>query len=124
MTVIYIKKKMSKPKLFSNNFEKLKRKDLYFDDIKNSDPISIFYEKNEALKSLTINDEFEENMYIELMPCKTQKKTKSKNNELNFSNIILISERSCPEELNLEKNINMLEKTITKAETNGKNDLD
>ena len=58
------------------------------------------------------------------MPCKTQKKTKSKNNELNFSNIILISERSCPEELNLEKNINMLEKTITKAETNGKNDLD
>ena len=63
-------------------------------------------------------------MYIELMPCKTQKKTKNKNNELNFSNIILISERSCPEELNLEKNINMLEKTITKAETNGKNDLD
>ncbi len=124
MTVIYIKKKMSKPKLFSNNFEKLKRKDLYFDDIKNSDPITIFYEKNEALKSLTINDEFEENMYIELMPCKTQKKTKSKNNELNCSNIILISERSCPEELNLEKNINMLEKTITKAETNGKNDLD
>ncbi len=115
---------MSKPKLFSNNFEKLKRKDLYFDDIKNSDPITIFYEKNEALKSLTINDEFEENMYIELMPCKTQKKTKSKNNELNCSNIILISERSCPEELNLEKNINMLEKTITKAETNGKNDLD
>jgi hypothetical protein len=124
MTVIYIKKKMSKPKLFSNNFEKLKKKDLYFDDIKNSDPITIFYEKNEALKSLTINDEFEENMYIELMPCKTQKKTKSKNNELNCSNIILISERSCPEELNLEKNINMLEKTITKAETNGKNDLD
>ena len=49
---------MSNSKIFSNSFEKLKRKDLFFDDLKNSDPISIFYEKNEALKTLTINDEF------------------------------------------------------------------
>ena len=48
------------------------------------------------------------------------------NNELkcNNSNIILISERSCPDELNLEKNINILEKVITKEETYVKNDLD
>jgi hypothetical protein len=116
---------MSKSQIFSKSFEKLKSKDFQNYELKNSDPITIFYEKNEALKPLILNDELEENKYLEYLSYKSEKQTKNKNElKCNNSNIILISERSCPDELNLEKNINILEKVITKEETYVKNDLD
>ena len=48
---------MSKSQIFSKSFEKLKSKDFQNYELKNSDPITIFYEKNEALKPLILNDE-------------------------------------------------------------------
>ena len=114
---------MSKYNNFINPFEQIKNKN--YNELEINDPISIYYEKNEALKPLIIPDDNEEdiNKGEKYLLFKTEKKKLNNNNELDIkltdSNIVFISERSCPaDDLILEKNINLLEKTITKAETN------
>ena len=115
---------MSKDNKFINPFEQIKKNKNY-NELKINDPISIYYEKNEALKPLIIPDDNEEEINIgeNYIHFKTEKKQKNNNNEydikLTSSNVVFISERSCPpDDLILEKNIILLEKAITKAETN------
>ena len=113
---------MSKNKNFINRFEQIKNKNI--NELEINDPISIYYEKNEALKPLIISDDIEEdiNKTDNYLVFKKEKKNLNNNIELDIkknSNIVFISERSCPaHDFILEKNISLLEKTIIKTEIN------